>query len=1012
MLIPKKNNRLLLTLLTMITLAAVKPVSAQIIITGVVTDAQNKETLPGANIAIKGTTRGTSTGVDGEYTLEVAATDTVLQFSFAGFTTAEIKIGSQRIINVALEPSSVLLDDVVVIGYGSVRKSDLTGAVSSIKSDDIVSFTSFNAEQALSGKVSGVQVVSTSGTPGAASTVRIRGVGTFNNSAPIYVVDGVILDDISFLNANDISSMEVLKDASATAIYGSRGANGVIMVTTRIGKKGQKTSVSLNSEVGIQRLNKTIDLLDGRQFATISNEIRPGSYNNVDAVPNTDWQNLIFEAAPITSNQISITGASNKGEFYLGIGLLQQEGIVPNSSFERLTLKLNNTYQLTSKVRVGSNLTFAPYRQEVAPNVTFSAYRAQPVLEPFYPDGSFGVVLNVGNPLADLAYANNDNSGLRMVGNFFAEAELTDNLTFKSSFGGDAALNRGRSFSPAYTIFNPDGTESQQINLFSDLFKSTGENSTWLWENTVNFTASKKGHGLAMLVGYTMQQTRSESYRLTGQNIIRDGSDFWYIEPQYIIDEANNINMLNSIFNGVDPNQFYNMMSYLARANYNYNQKYLLTLTVRRDGSSKFGQDNRWGTFPSVALGWNMDKEDFFQKFENLSDLKLRASWGIIGNDKIGYYDRFARVQSGLNAIFGNPDTPFPAATFGRAGNPDLQWETTTQTDIGLEVGFFDGKLTTEFDFYNRLTSDILVDLSTPGHLGNGQGQRVRFNAAEVLNRGFEATINWSDYIKDFSYNIGFVATTVQNEVQSIGGTSGVDSVLIGGFLANGQPVTLSRVGRPIGAFYGYKTDGIFQNEAELAAYPHSSQAGVGDLRFVDVNEDGRITADDRTYLGSPIPDFIFGFNFSASYKQFDLSMNLQGQTGNEIFNGKNVVRPDPYNFEAHVWDRWTGEGTSDTEPRPSFGGYNFLPSDRFIHDGSFLRLREFIIGYSLPTSLAEKVNLSQARVYVKGNNILTWTKYTGYNPEIGSFDVLSNGIDSGVYPLAPVYAFGINVSF
>jgi TonB-linked SusC/RagA family outer membrane protein len=996
----------------MIMLAAVKPVSAQIIITGVVTDAQNNETLPGANIAIKGTTRGTSTGADGEYTLEVAATDSVLQFSFAGFATAEIKIGIQRIINVALEPSAFMLDDVVVIGYGSVRKSDLTGAVSSIKSDDIVSFTSFNAEQALSGKVSGVQVVSTSGTPGAASTVRIRGVGTFNNSAPIYVVDGVILDDISFLNANDIASMEVLKDASATAIYGSRGANGVIMVTTRIGKKGQKTRVSLNSEVGIQRLNKTIDLLDGRQFATISNEIRPGSYNNVDAVPNTDWQNLIFETAPITSNQISITGASDKGEFYLGIGLLQQEGIVPNSSFERLTLKLNNTYQLTSKVRVGSNLTFAPYRQEVAPNVTFSAYRAQPVLEPFYPDGSFGVVLNVGNPLADLAYANNDNSGLRMVGNFFAEAELTDNLTFKSSFGGDAALNRGRSFSPAYTIFNPDGTESQQINLFSDLFKSTGENSTWLWENTVNFTASKKGHGLNMLVGYTMQQTRSESYRLTGQNIIRDGSDFWYIEPQYIIDEANNINMLNSIFNGVDPNQFYNMMSYLARANYNYNEKYLLTLTVRRDGSSKFGQDNRWGTFPSVALGWNMDKENFFQKFENLSDLKLRASWGIIGNDKIGYYDRFARVQSGLNAIFGNPDTPFPAATFGRAGNPDLQWETTTQTDIGLEVGFFDGKLTTEFDFYNRLTSDILVDLSTPGHLGNGQGQRVRFNAAEVLNRGFEATINWSDYIKDFSYNIGFVATTVQNEVQSIGGTSGVDSVLIGGFLANGQPVTLSRVGRPIGAFYGYRTDGIFQNAAELAAYPHSSQAGVGDLRFVDVNEDGRITADDRTYLGSPIPDFIFGFNFSASYKQFDLSMNLQGQTGNEIFNGKNVVRPDPYNFEAHVWDRWTGEGTSDSEPRPSFGGYNFLPSDRFIHDGSFLRLRELIVGYSLPSSLSAKLNLSQARVYVKGNNILTWTKYTGYNPEIGSFDVLSNGIDSGVYPLAPVYAFGINVSF
>jgi TonB-linked SusC/RagA family outer membrane protein len=989
-----------------------QPLTAQRVITGVVTDAANNETLPGANIAIKGTSRGTSTDADGRYSLRVEPTDSILQFSFAGFTTFELRLTDNNTINVALEVADFMLDDVVVIGYGSVRKSDLTGSVSSVKSEDIVKFTGYNAEQALSGKVAGVQVVTTSGAPGAASTVRIRGVGTFNNSAPIYVVDGVILDDISFLNANDISSMEVLKDASATAIYGSRGANGVIMVTTKMGQKGQKTRVSLSSEVGIQQLERSIDLLDGRQFAAISNEIRPGSYNNIDAVPNTDWQNLIFESAPMTSSQISITGAGDKSEFYIGIGLFQQEGIVPNSSFERLTLKLNNNYQISSKIKVGSNLTFAPYRQEVAPNVTFSAYRAQPVLDPFYSDGSFGVVLNVGNPLADLAFANNQNSGLRMVGNLFAEAELIENFTFRTSFGGDAALNRGRSFTPAYTIFNPDGTESQQLNLFSDLFKGTGENSTWLWENTLNFTSFKKGHGLNMLVGYTAQQTRSESFRLTGQNVIRDGSDFWYIEPQYIIDESNNINTLNSIFNGVDPNQFYNMMSFLGRANYSYNEKYLLTLTVRRDGSSKFGQDNRWGTFPSAAVGWNLDKEAFFQKFDNISDLKVRASWGIIGNDRISYFDRFARVQSGLNAIFGNPDTPFPAATFGRAGNPDLQWETTTQTDIGLEMGFFKGKLTTEFDFYNRLTSDILVDLSTPGHLGNGQGQRVRFNAAEVLNRGIEASINWADNIKDFSYNIGLVATTVQNEVQSIGGTSGVDSVLIGGFLANGQPVTLSRVGRPIGAFYGYRTDGIFQNAAELAAYPHSSQAGVGDLRFVDTNGDGRITGDDRVYLGSPIPDFIFGVNFSANYKQFDLSLSLQGQTGNEIFNGKNVVRPDPYNFEAHVWDRWTGEGTSDTEPRPSFGGYNFLPSDRFIHDGSFLRLRELVIGYNLPVTLAEKLNLSQARVYLKGNNILTWTKYTGYTPEIGSFDVLSNGIDSGVYPIASVYAFGINVSF
>lgn len=470
--------------------------------------------------------------------------------------------------------------------------------------------------------------------------------------------------------------------------------------------------------------------------------------------------------------------------------------------------------------------------------------------------------------------------------------------------------------------------------------------------------------------------------------------------------------MLQSIFNGVDANLYYSMISYLFRANYTFDNRYIGTITFRRDGSSKFSKENRFSNFPSFALGWNIVNEQFMQKIPLISNLKLRASWGIIGNEKILYFDRFARVQSDLLVILSNPDASFPAASYFKSGNPDLKWESTTQTDIGLEAGVLNNKLTGEFDYYRRVTDDILVELSTPGHIGNGQGQRVRYNAASILNSGFEFNIRWREKIRDFSYSVGLLGTTIHNEVLEIGGSSGVDSVLIGGYLANGQPITLSRIGLPIGAFYGYITDGIFQNQDELNAYPHSSLAEVGDLRFVDVDGDKRITGLDRTFIGSPIPKFIFGLNFEFAYKAFDLSMDIHGQTGNKIFNGKDAVRPDPYNFEKSVWNRWTGPETSNTEPRASFGGYNYTPSDRFIQNGSFIRMRTLIIGYTLPANVSKKLTMQQVRVYLKGTNMFTFTKYTGYTPEIGSYDVLSNGIDNGIYPISAVYSFGLNITF
>ncbi|MEQ9098024.1 MAG: TonB-dependent receptor [Imperialibacter sp.] len=983
------------------------------VVKGKVTSQDDGEGLPGVSIQVEGTSRGTVTDFEGTYSLELQSGDSKLIYSFIGYKTVTLDVGSRSVIDLVMEPDIEQLEEIVVVGYGVQRKSDVTGAVASVRGADLTKIPAANPMQALQGKVAGVQVSSGSGQPGAAPVVRIRGVGTFNDSSPIYVVDGVILSDISFLNSSDIQSMEVLKDASATAIYGSRGANGVVIITTRQGKIGdEKTTFSVSTEYSVQKLSKKIDLLNGKEFATVVNDINPGSYNNVDAVPNTDWQDLIFDVAPIQNHQVSATGATKKTQYYVGLGYFNQQGIIDKSKYERLTLKLNNTYKFSDNVRLGNNITVAPYSQQVAPGVVYQVYRAQPIAVPRYDDGSFGVVPNVGNPLADLENSNNFNKGLRTVGNVFTDIKLFKDFTFRSSFGVDMAYNKNKSFTPAYTVYNADGTASQQQNLYSDLSKENRENFTWLWENTMTYNKEFGVHRVEGLAGFTSQKTTSEYLSIRGENILRDGQDFWYLRPSYIVDESNNINTLNSIANGVDAGQYYSMASVLFRVNYTYDERFLFTGTFRRDGSSKFTDSNKYASFPSLALGWNVINESFMQNITALTNLKVRASWGGIGNEKIRYNRQFSLVQNELNPVFGVEEALNPGASYGVTGNPDLKWETTYQTDLGLEFGLLNQRLTGELDYYRRETQDILVDLLTPGHLGNGQGQRVTYNAGSVLNSGFEFNLGWSDEIQGVKYRIGALGSTVHNEVLSVGGNSGVDSTLVGGYLGDGRPVTLSREGLPIGAFYGYQIDGVFQNQAELDAYPHDSQARPGDVIIRDTNGDGRISLADRTYMGSPIPTFIYGFNLEASYKGFDINVDFQGQMGNKIFNGKEVVRPDPYNFERHVINRWTGEGTSTTEPRASFGGINFSPSTRFIQDGSFLRFRNMTIGYTIPEAALERINMNQVRVYVRGTNLFTATKFTGYSPEFGSEDVLSSNIDRGAYPVSAIYSAGLNISF
>jgi len=964
-----------------------------------VTAADDGQPMIGVSISIKGTTKGAVTDIDGKYQLTLETGEDVLVLSYIGYQTQEVSVGDRTVVDVVMKQNVQTLNELVVVGYGTQRKSDLTGSVSSVRGSDLTKIPSQSAEQALQGKVAGVQVTTPSGAPGSVPVIRVRGVGTFNNASPIFVVDGVILDDISFLNSADIESMEVLKDASATAIYGSRGANGVIIITTKQGTANKgKTVVTFGAEYSDQHLAKKIDLLNGAEFGAYVNDFMPGTYNNLDALPNTDWQSLIFHDAPMMNYEVSASGASDKTSYYLGLGYFNQQGIIDKSNYQRLSLKLNNTYTLSQHIKFGNNITFAPFTQQNAPNATYGAYRAQPVIPPYNPDGSYAEVPGVGNPLADIEYTNNYERGLRVVGNVYGEVTFLKSFLFRSSFGTDLNYNENRSFTPVFYV------SPQQQNETSDLFVGNSHDVLWLWENTLNYKKDFGKSNIDALAGYTMQDETSEFLGASGENILGDTKNLWYLNADNIVP--------TSIQNGVDPDHNFSIISYLFRVNYTYDNRYLLTATFRRDGSSKFSQSNRWGNFPSFAAGWNISQEKFMQGVSAISNLKVRASWGEIGNDKITYSDQYALVVNQQNAVFGQNEILVPGSSYGKTGNPDLKWETTKQTDIGLEIGFLKNRLTGEFDYYSRTTDDILVELSTPGYTGNGEGVKVRYNAGSVLNRGLDFNIAWQQDVSDFHYRIGVLGSTIHNEVLSVGGNSGVDSTLVGGDLGNGSTVTLSQAGHPIGAFYGYTIDGLFQNQNELDSYPHETLSGVGDLRYVDLNGDGVINASDRTFIGSPIPTFIYGFSLEGSWKGWGISLDFQGQMGNDLYNGKEAVRPDLYNFEHHVVNRWTGEGTSNTEPRASSGGVNWLPSTRFIQSGSFLRLRSATIYYDLPQKIASKMDMTQARIYLRGTNVFTVTKWTGYTPEIGGSDVLSNGIDLGTYPITSVYSIGLNVTF
>lgn len=977
---------------------------AQQRVQGTVTSADDGNPLPGVNITVKNTTIGTSTGSDGNYSLNVPDTSNVLVFSFIGFQTREVQINGRSRIDVALETQVYSPgEEIVVVGYGTQQKSDVTGAVSTVSVDEVKKIPTSNLQDALQGQVAGVQITPVSGAPGEEQpNVRIRGVGTLNNASPIYVVDGLILDDISFLNPNDIESVQVLKDASATAIYGVRGANGVIIVTTNQGTRGA-TQIEFSSYAGVQRVADKIDLTNANQYATLANELaanegQPPFFSNPDQFgEGTDWQDVIFQPGAIQNYQLSASGGNENLAFSVSGNYFSQEGVVIGSDFERVTLRLNNTYFISDNVNFGHNVALTYFdRTDANGGLVGAAYKTDPTISPRNEDDDFSnasVRSSGGNPAASAFFTNNDNFGYRTVGDAYITVDFSDNFVFKSSFGLDLQRDQFRDFTPVFFV------SPTQQNTDSDIRVESEFRTNWLWENTLTYQQDFDDHSVTLLGGITAQEQKFEE--LGGRRINVPGSDdnLWYLNAGQ---EEGQLN-----FNGAEENAYF---SYLFRANYQYEDRYLFTGSYRVDGSSRFREDNRLGYFPSVALGWIISEEPFFSDIQAVSYFKLRGSYGVIGNDKTVPYPTFVTLNTNELAVFGESENLNNGTTITQIVNQDQIWEETEQLDIGFELNLFNDRLQSEIDYYQRDTEGVLVSVPIPDYVGVTNDPVV--NAAEVRNKGFDFNLSWRQSSGDWSYNIGVVASTVENEVLALG--QGNEEIFSGGLVNEISSTTRTVVGGEIGAFYGYKVLGVFQTQQEIDNSPNRGGEVPGDLKYADTNGDGTITSDDRVPLGSPIPDWTFGLNLGANYKGFDLSLNFDGQAGNEIFNAKKAVRFGVENWETSALDRWTGPGTSNSEPRITSAGHNFLPSDRYVESADFFRLRNVQLGYNLPVGQLQQVGVRRIRVYASATNVFTITDYSGFSPQIGGGNVLATGIDRnrGVYPIASVYTGGIEISF
>ncbi|MBS1577636.1 MAG: TonB-dependent receptor [Bacteroidetes bacterium] len=981
----------------------------------------NGDPLNGVSVTIKGTTRGTTTNANGEYALTVPD-NAVLVFSSVGFATAEQAVNGKTTVNITLQASTRTIDEVVVIGYGTANKRDLTGSIVKVAGKEVADKPNTNPVNSLQGKVAGLQVTPT-GRPGESPDVRILGTISKTQTSPLYVVDGIFNDNIDYVNPSDIESIEVLKDPSSLAIFGVRGANGVIVVTTKSGKQGQLT-VNFNTSIGVKKMVDELKLVDAAGYKTlltrqfVNDGQAPYAYWD-KYTGNTDWQKEISQNGILNYNNLSITSGTEKNKFYMGLGYQTDEGIIKHEKLQRLTLTFKDELRVAKPLRIGFEVI--GYQSKLPQLGDFTnAVSAAPVIVPY--NTKFGVYnqmpfllqdAQVDNPLrlVEEQQGQDISRAYRVVGNVFAEVNFLKKFTFKATYYGDITFNDNRHYNPLVNMYNASVDTVVAVNTKTSVSQKNNRYSKFQQDYLLTYTNKFGDHGLTLLGGFsTIYNSYSEvngvvSQYTTGNAIpIPNNKRFWYLD-NFFADPSSRtlISPAKDVFNNPLPLEWeQTTVSMLARALYNYKGKYMLNASFRRDGSSDISPSHRFQNFGAVGIAWDISKEGFMRD-QNIFDLlKLKGSWGVLGNQYTAIHYPFNPLLTAASAaVFGPGSNQQLIAAYKPSfiADPNLRWETVTATEIGAEFAVLNSRLNIDASYYNKQTKDLLTNYAG----ANGQIGGIT-NAGAISNKGIELSAIWRDKVgKEFSYSIGGNITTLNNKVKA---------------LYQGTPIidgpALTQVGHPIGAFYGYVVDGIFQNSSDSAKYPQFSAASrPGDLRFRDLTGNGTITDSDRVDIGNPTPKFIYGFSVGASFKGFDLAIDIQGVSGNQIFrtwgNGAGYAR---LNYRAARMNAWNGEGTSNTEPIISdVDANNRVNSTYMIESGSYMRIRNVQVGYNFNTHLLSRSRIKSLRLYVSGQNLKTFKKNSGYTPEIGG-SATSFGVDGGTYPVPAIYTAGLNVSF
>ena len=1021
-----RNQSFLLILLCLITGAAL----AQRTITGKVTDTGDGSGLPGVNVTVPGTNSGTTTDATGHFKLTVPDAGKTLSFSFIGYQAQTVNIGDQAVINVSLLSTTKGLGEVVVVGYGVQNRRDVTGTISSIKGADIKNLPVSDAAQAIQGRVSGVDIVRSDGSPGTEPSIRIRGTGTINNADPLVIIDGVPAVGLSDVSPNDIASMEILKDASSSAIYGTRAANGVIIITTKKGGYGEKLKTSFNISKGVSNARRYIPLLTAPQLVQLKQERYTNDGDPIlafwqdpyYAVQRTDWQKALLRSGQTTNADVNLRGGNATSNYLFSGGYYDEKGLIQNTYFKRYSVRINSEHKIGKRIKVGQNLQLTYRKQEgfdtysSQTGLIFSALRFNPAIPVKNPDGSYGTAKanqelgDINNPVFTAQTTDGYNKNYRMLASVYGELQIIDGLTLRANYAYDGTINNQYGFVPKVL-------DQQRVRDHAELYQRNETDGAELAEVFLTYNKTfAKNHQVTVTGGYSQQTTNGSYYRAerwgyndetTPQRVLDNGID--------VHDASGNYVAATGIASG------------FMRAFYGYKGKYLLTATFRADGSSKFPKDNRWGYFPAFSAGWRISDEAFMKdNVSFISNLKVTGGWGALGNQRVADFQYLAIISKDRRYAFGDNNTVTGIWNSALA-NPDITWEKAEMTNISMEAGFFENKLNTTVTYFNKNTKDMLVP--APELDQHGTATIPDRNIGALNNKGWEIEVSYQGGNGQLHYNVAANASFIKNKVTKLY----APGTFIGSTKYGRQAQEISRTyeGQPIASFYGWKTNGLYQNQAEIdndaniTNDPNKANIKPGDVRFLDIRggadgkPDGIVNESDRTYLGNPNPKMTYGLQAGANYKGFDLSLSFAGVMGVKLYNADRMQGLDPtypYNMYAEAMERWHGEGTGNSVPRMTKqnSNQNYRTSDRFVESGNYLSLRNATIGYTIPAKVWGHSGVSDIRVYATGQNLFVITKYKGLNPELGyAYDGnKQRGVDVATYPQARSFTFGATLNF